>query len=167
MKIYVSPSSQTANVGVGDYGTEADRMQELSDSLVPKLKAAGYTVYGGDNSLSLSERVAASNKADVDLHIALHSNASDGTARGATALYYPTSTNGKRIAQLCVDKISAIDGAADGRSLIASTYYEVSKTSAVATIVEVAFHDNETDANFIINNISEIAAAICDAVKAY
>lgn len=168
MKIYVSPSSQTANVGVGNYGTEADRMQQLSDYLVPKLRNAGHTVYGGDNSLTLSERVTASNNAGVALHLALHSNASsDGSARGAEALYYPTSTNGKRIAQLAINKISAISGAAPGRSVVASTLYEVSNTNAVATIIEVGFHDNTTDAAWIVNNLSKIAQAICDAVAAY
>lgn len=168
MKIYVSPSSQTDNVGAGNYGTEADRMQQLSDYLVPKLKKAGYTVYGGDNSLSLSERVTASNNANVDLHIALHSNASkNGGARGAEALYYKDSTNSKKIAQLAIDKISAIAGAAPGRSPVASTFYEVKNTTAVATIIEVGFHDNEKDAKWIVNNLSNIATAIYNAIKAY
>ena len=167
MKIYISPSDQTANEGVGNYGNEADRMQELADILVPKLESAGHTVYGGDNSKDIYERVSEGNSSNVDLYIALHSNAAGSTARGATALYYTSSTNGKKIAQLCVDKISEIDGAASGRSLISSTYYEVRATNAVATIVEVAFHTNETDVKFIINNMDEIAQAICDAVEAY
>lgn len=167
MKIYISPSDQTANEGVGSYGNEADRMQQLSDALVPKLKSAGHTVYGGDNSKDIYERVAEGNSKDVDLYIALHSNAAGSTARGATALYYTTSTNGKKIAQLCVNKISEIDGAAPARPLISSTYYEVKQTNAVATILEVAFHTNETDVKFIINNMDEIAQAICDAVDAY
>lgn len=66
MKVYLSPSSQTNNVGYGDYGTEADRMQQLSDKVKTKLKALGHTVYGSDNSLDLDERVAASSNAGVD-----------------------------------------------------------------------------------------------------
>jgi len=40
MKIYISPSDQKSNVGVGSYGTEADRMQQLSNylPLIPNQK---------------------------------------------------------------------------------------------------------------------------------
>lgn len=166
MKIYVSPSSQTANVGVGTYGTEADRMQALSDLLVPLLEDAGHTVYGGDNSLTLSERIAASNNADVDLHIALHSNAGGGS--GPETWYYTTSTNGKSLAQKILTRLKAIPGASTGRTIKPSTSLsELSQTSAVATIVEVAFHDNQTDVDWMLSHWPDIAQAICDGIEDY
>ena len=79
MKVYLSPSSQTGNVGVGSYGTEAERMQQLSSKVKTKLQALGHTVYGSDNSLDLTDRIAASNAAGVAAHIGLHSNAGGGT----------------------------------------------------------------------------------------
>lgn len=57
MRVYISPSSQTENVGVGSYGTEAARMQQLSNIVVAALRNMGHTVYGGDNSLTLSQRI--------------------------------------------------------------------------------------------------------------
>ena len=45
--------------------------------------------------------------------------------------------------------------------------YEVNKTTAVAALIEVAFHDNRADANFIINNIYVIGEAIAKGVCDY
>lgn len=168
MKVYLSPSSQTANVGYGDYGTEADRMQELSDKVKAKLVDLGHTVYGSDNSLDLNERIAASNKEGVDCHVALHSNASNGTARGTEAYYYSTSTNGKRLAQSVLDQVVAVDGCYKSRGIKATTTLaECKKTSAPATLVEVAFHDNKDDAAWIIEKMDDIAAAIANGINAY
>lgn len=166
MKIYISPSSQTANVGVGNYGTEADRMQALSDILVPLLQASGHTVYGGNNSLTLSQRIAASNSANVDIHVALHSNAGGGS--GPETWYYTGSTNGRRLANEILYNLHLIPGAATGRTIKSSTSYaELSQTAAPATIVEVAFHDNQTDVNWMLNNWNRIAAAIRTGINNY
>jgi len=166
MKIYVSPSSQTENVGVGNYGTEADRMQELSGLLVPLLEDAGHTVYGGDNSLTLNERIAESNKANVDLHVALHSNAGGGS--GPETWYYTNSTNGKRLAQKILAKLKEIPGASKGRTIKSSTSFaELKNTKAVATIVEVAFHDNQNDVDWMLSHWPDIAQAICDGIEEY
>lgn len=92
MKVYLSPSDQTGNIGVGTYGSEASRMQQLSNKVKTKLIALGHTVYGSDNSLSLAQRIAASNTDGVDVHVALHSNAGGGT--GPEIWHYPASTKG-------------------------------------------------------------------------
>lgn len=168
MKVYLSPSSQTDNVGYGNYGTEADRMQELSDKIKSKLKNLGHTVYGSDNSLNLDERIAASNKANVDCHVALHSNAANGTARGPEAYYYSTSTNGKSLAQKVLDKVAAVDGCYKSRGIKATTTLaECKKTSAPTTLLEVAFHDNKDDAAWIIDKMDDIADAIANGIDAY
>lgn len=165
MKIYVSPSSQTANVGVGTYGTEADRMQALSNLLVPKLTAMGHTVYGGTNSLTLTQRINASNAANVNYHVALHSNAGGGT--GPETWYYTTSTAGKALGASILAKLKAISAASTGRYNNGSTsLVELSDTVAVAVIVEVAFHDNQTDVNWMNAHWNDIAQAIANGINA-
>lgn len=166
MKVYLSPSSQTANVGVGNYGTEADRMQQLSSKVKSKLEAKGHTVYGSDNSLTLSQRIAASNNAGVACHVALHSNAGGGT--GPEVWYYTNSNNGKRLANNIIAEITDVSNCPPSRGVKASTgYAELNQTSAPAVIVEVAFHDNANDAAWIIDNMDAIAQAIADGVAAY
>lgn len=165
MKIYISPSSQTANVGVGNYGTEADRMQQLSDLVVPLLEDMGHTVYGGSNSLTLSQRITASNNADVDYHVALHSNAGGGS--GPETWYYSTSTSGKALGAAILKRLKAISGASTARTNKGSTSYaELNNTSAPAVIVEVAFHDNSTDVTWMLNHWDDIAEAIANGIDA-
>lgn len=166
MKVYLSPSSQTNNVGVGNYGTEAERMQQLSDKVKTKLKAKGHTVYGSDNSLTLSQRITASNNAGVACHVALHSNAGGGT--GPEVWYYTSSSNGKRLAQNIIAEIEDVSGCPTSRGIKASTSYaELKQTSAPAVIVEVAFHDNASDVSWIINKMDAIAQAIADGIAAF
>lgn len=166
MKVYLSPSSQTGNIGVGSYGTEAERMQQLSSKVKTKLQALGHTVYGSDNSLDLTDRIAASNAAGVAVHIGLHSNAGGGT--GPEVWYYTTSTNGKRLAQCIIDEIEDVPNCPPSRGIKASTaYQELKGTTAPAVIVEVAFHDNAIDANWIVNKMDSIAQAIADGINAY
>ncbi|MEA4828252.1 N-acetylmuramoyl-L-alanine amidase family protein [Clostridium sp. JNZ J1-5] len=165
MKIYVSPSSQTTNVGVGNYGTEAARMKQLSDLLIPKLKAKGYTVYGGDNSLTLTQRISASNANNVDYHVALHSNAGGGT--GPETWYYTTSTGSKALGASILTKLKQVPGASTGRYNNGSTTYtELKDTVAIAVIVEVAFHDNINDVNWMLSHWDAIAQAIADGIAA-
>jgi len=166
MKVYISPSNQTKNVGVGNYGTEAVRMQELSDYVVSALENMGHAVYGGDNSLTPDQKVAASNNASVNCHVALHSNASGGT--GTEVWYYSTSSNGKRLAQKLLDEVTGVSGCPGSRGLKPTiTFVELKNTSAPSALIEVAFHDNQTDVNWIIGHMSEIGQAIADAINAF
>lgn len=166
MKVYISPSSQTENVGVGNYGTEAARMQELSNYVVSALESMGHTVYGGDNSLTLDQRIAASNNSSVNCHVALHSNAGGGT--GTEVWYYSTSSNGKRLAQKLLDEVTGISGCPGSRGIKSTTTLkELKNTAAPSALIEVAFHDNQTDVNWIIGHISEIGQAIADAINAF
>lgn len=165
MKVYLSPSDQE-NYGVGTYGTEGDRMQELSNKVKPKLQALGHTVYGSDNSLSLADRVTASNNAGVDVHVALHSNAGGGT--GPEIWHYPGSVGGISLATSIINEVAAVDGCPTSRGLKnTSGFYELSQTVAPAVILEVAFHDNTYDAAWIVSHMDDIAQAIADGIDAY
>ena len=82
--------------------------------------------------------------------------------------YYTTSTDGKRLAQCIIDEIEDVPSCPPSRGIKASTgYQELKGTTAPAVIVEVAFHDNTTDANWIVNKMDSIAQAIADGINAY
>lgn len=164
MKIYVSPSDQKANVGVGNYGNEADRMQELANYVVGMLQDKfGGVVYGGKNSLSLSERVAESNKVGATIHIALHSNAGGGI--GPETWYNPTDTKGQYLAQCLQKRLFTLRGLPTDRGIRDSTgHADTRDTYAAAALTEVGFHDNITDVNWMLSNWREIAQAIVQGV---
>ncbi|MNI56487.1 hypothetical protein D3C81_2050440 [compost metagenome] len=44
---------------------------------------------------------------------------------------------------------------------------EIRETTSVSTLLEVAFHDNQEDATWIINNIDNIADAIFIGIEKY
>lgn len=168
MKVYLSPSSQTENRGAGSYGTEADRMQELSNKVKAKLIAKGNIVYGSTNSLNLDQRIADSNNSGANLHIALHSNASsDGSARGPEIFYLAGSDKGKRLASCILAEIAALPGCAPSRGIKTETKKEVQQVKATAVLIEVAFHDNAEDAAWIVRNMDSIAEAIVTGIGEY
>ena len=162
---YLSPSNQSANIGAGDYGSEKQQMNLLTDEIIPHLDRAGVSFHRADPDLSIEKRVAESNKMGAAYHIALHSNAGgNGTARGSVAYYY--SNSGKAIGTQLVSALLAL-GQENNRAENLSenkTFYELRKTVAPACLLEVDFHDNPTGAEFLISRRSEIAAAIARAI---
>lgn len=110
MKVYLSPSSQTDNVGIGDNKTEGYRMQQLCDKVKATLIAKGHTVYGASTNLDLTACIADSNMPGANLHVRLHSNATSGsgTARDPEAHYYPNNLRGKRLASCILAEIASV-----------------------------------------------------------
>lgn len=161
-KVYLSPSSQTANLWT-DGTTEAERMQEFSNLVKKGLEAKGHTVYGNDNSLTLSERIKKSNALSIDAHVALHSNAGGG--KGPEVYYYASSTKGKSLASNIESKLKDLYGSS--RGIKSDSLTETKDTTAVAALVEIAFHDNSTDVTWMKNNKQKIADAIVSGIVAY
>ncbi len=169
--IFLSPSTQEFNVGVGDYGTEEYRMNRIADIVEDLLKKQGYTVYRNDPNEKLSAAVKKSNEIGPDIHVALHSNASGKgfDAQGPEIFANRPNTPGDRLANAIYDEIMEIYPYKDkGRGvLFTSTLYEIIRTNAPAVLLEVAFHDNVDDANWIINNENEIAQAVVNGINNY
>ena len=165
VKVYISPSSQHDNVGVGNYGTEEMRMNQVADRVEKELKRVGIVTLRNNPSMDITQMVAASNNFGADVHLSIHSNA--GGATGAEAYYYTGSTAGKKLAQAVYDNIAPMTPTGDRGVKATTELYEVWATNGIATLVEIAFHDNAADAAFIINNIQELGIAIAKGVCSY
>ena len=110
----------------------------------------------------LAAAVAQANRGRYDLYVALHSNAAppafEGQLRGPDVYYYPTSVQGRRAAQIIANGLREIYPDPDLVHTRTSTQLiEVRGPSAPAVLIEIAYHDNEQDANWIADNIDEIA----------
>lgn len=169
--IYLSPSTQENNYFVNG-GTEEQYMNLLADKMVPYLDASGIRYVRNTPSMTAVSSIAASNAGNYDLHLALHSNAAPegqyGTARGSIAFYYPTSTKGRRAAELIADGLKEIYPIpnlvrAEGTTAIG----EVRRVRAPSTFLELAYHDNVDDANWIKNNLDAIARNIVISLTEY
>jgi len=163
---YLSPSSQYRNVGIGDYGTEADQMNLLMDEIVKHLDNCGVSFHRADREMDIDEKVAQANSMGADWYFALHSNAGgNGQAWGPIAFHDGSTKDlGEEIvANLLAtgQKNNRAYNVTDGMSL-----YEVNSPVGNALLLEVDFHDSEVGVAYITGSRSEAARAIAKAIVA-
>ena len=158
--VFLSPSTQERNPYVNG-GTEEYFMNLVADAIEPYLTASGITFSRNNPNETLSQAIAKSNQGNYDLHFAIHSNAAGeanaGKVRGADFYYYPTSTKGKRAADIFVENLQEIYPLPEKvRTVATTTLAEIKRTKAPAVLAEVAYHDNLSDAEWIQENIGVI-----------
>ena len=169
--IYLSPSLQPFNEYVGG-GNEQYYMNLIADAMEPYLRANGIRFTRSRKDMTLGQVIRESNEGYYDLHLALHSNAAppnlSGQIRGTDVYYYPASERGKRAATIIADNFKNIYPQPSlVKTVPTTTLAEVTKTSAPSVLIEVAYHDNVQDADWIRNNINEIAANIVESLTEY
>lgn len=104
-RIYLSPSTQDWNPYVDGSGSEEYWMNLLADTLEPYLYANTISFARNTPEMTAASSIAQANSlGGFDFYLALHSNASGeeqaGKNRGIIVFYYPTSSDGKRAAEL-------------------------------------------------------------------
>ena len=169
--IYLSPSTQESNYYVIG-GSEEYYMNLLADRMIPYLDASGIRYVRNTPDMTAASSIAASNAGNFDLHLALHSNAAPpgryGTARGIIVFYYPGSREGQRAANLIADGLKDIYPdpnlvRAEGTTAIGA----VRRVRAPAAFIELGYHDNVEDANWVVNNLDTIARNIVLSLTEY
>ncbi len=163
--VYLSPSTQENNRGVGCYGTEELRMNQLADVCEQILRRYGVVVYRNRPEMNLAQVVADSNARKPDIHLAIHSNAGGG--RGCEVFAYAPGGQGEKLAHAVYAEIEVLTPTVDRGIKFSSKLYELTKTNAPAALIEVAFHDNLEDAEWILQNIQAIGLAISSGILKY
>lgn len=168
--IYLSPSTQEFNPYNGG-GNEEEYMNLIADAMEPFLTASGIKFVRNTPDMTASSSIAASNRGNYDLHFSLHSNASgsgSGNVRGSEVYYYPTSSKGKRLAEIVARNLQLIYPLAGGTKIVPTTSLgEVRRTKAPSVLVEIAYHDNAEDAQWIRDNVEEIAENLVLSLTEY
>lgn len=158
--IYLSPSTQEFNPYVGG-GNEEYYMNLIADAIEPYLVASGIQFTRNTPDMTAASSIAASNEGNYDLHLALHSNAvgsGNPTIRGTEVYYYPSSVQGKRFADIAANNLQLIYPLPDRVRTVPTTRLgEVARVRAPGVLIELAYHDNPQDADWIRNNINAIA----------
>ena len=78
--------------------------------------------------------------------------------RGPDVYYYPTSTQGKRAADIIANGLREIYPEPElVNTRTSTTLLELKRSKAPAVYLELAYHDNEQDARWIADNIDAIA----------
>ena len=141
-------------------------MNSISKILVGMLNKHTNLIVYSNNSMpgkSLAEAVSESNYLDVDYHLALHSNAGGG--KGSEGFYTDTSYG---FTKSILDSMQTVlPYNSRGPKYGQNELYELRKTKASASLIEILFHDDKAQALFIINNQESIAKAIFDGIVSY
>ena len=169
--IYLSPSTQERNLYVNG-GSEEEWMNRLADAMVPYLDASGIQYVRNTPDMTAASSIRASNAGNFDLHLALHSNASPaatyGQARGILVFYYPTSTRGKRAADIMAANLKDIYPLPnDVRTEATTSIGEVRQPRAPSVFLELGYHDNPDDAAWVQNNLDAIARNLVLSLTEY
>lgn len=166
-KIYLSPSTQSKSFGVGDFGTEEYRMNQIVDSVEKKLLESGeFIVFRNKSNMTKKEIIKESNNLKIDSHIAVHSNY--GGAQGPECFVKVGDERSNGIAKEIYKNIMKIyyDKSIDNGLSYNSEIVEIMKVEASSVLIEVGYHDNVKDAKWIIDNIERIGVAIAEGIIA-
>lgn len=160
--VFLSPSTQEFNPFYDGVGNEEYYMNLIADAMIPYLEASGISVVRNTTEDTALTSAQKSNVANVDLHLAIHSNAApeelSGQLRGTDVYYYTGSAQGQRAADIIANNFGLISPTPQLVDVIPTTRLaELRRTSAPSVLIEVAYHDNPDDANWIRGNIRDIA----------
>lgn len=159
--VFLSPSTQEYNQFVNG-GTEEYYTNLIADAMVPYLRAAGIDFSRNNPNGTVIDSVNASNAGNYDFHLAIHTNAAPanlaGRIQGPDVYYYRDSPRSKAAAEIFANNLKLIYPQPELVTVVPTTsLVELRRTKAPAVLVEVAYHDNVDDANWITSNIEEIA----------
>jgi N-acetylmuramoyl-L-alanine amidase len=164
--IYISPSSQPANKYAVGNTNEQEQCRKIAVALKKALERCVFKAYAGMDG-TMYTRADASNKLNVDLHLPIHTNAFDGKVAGLRIMVYNKGDQAEMIAKAIMKHLAPITpGESDGISA-QPQLYEIKATKAICVYIEVGFHDNPEEAQWIINNTESIAEAIARGLCEY
>ena len=169
--VFLSPSLQESNPYING-GSEEYYMNLVADAIEPYLRASGISFSRNTPTQTLSQAIAQSNEGNYDLHLAIHSNAAgsanSGQVRGTDVYYYPTSSRGKRAAEIIAENYRDIYPLPEKVKTVASANLaELRRTKAPAVLIETAYHDNLADAEWIQENIGEIGRNLARSIAEF
>lgn len=169
--VYLSPSTQEFNSYITG-GSEEYYANLIVDAMIPLLTLSGIDYVRNNKNYNVTQIIDESNKVKPDLHLAVHSNAApeqlSGFLRGPQVLYYPKSVSGKRGAEIFASNLRAIYPSPSRVRIIPTTELsELERTSAPSVYIELGYHDNEFDAEWITQNIGLIARNLALSVAEF
>lgn len=161
-KIYLSPSSQPANTYAVGKTNEQEQCRKIAAVARDALIRCGFEVKAGLEG-TMYTRVRESNNWGADAHIPIHTNAHNGKTAGFRGFYYKANGEGHKLVKAIMDAVAPLTpGTSDGLSK--QDLYELNNSSAPCAYLELGFHDNAAEAQYIIDHTQELGEAICKGV---
>ena len=168
-KIYISPSNQNFNTYATGNTNEKAQCHKIAKACVNYLKKAGFNVmctYDDD----MYARVKESNAFGADMHVAVHTNATEkhNITGGTQILLYSVDGERKKAGQAVYDRLAPLTPGKSAERLIAKPgFYECKAADGLTVYVEAEFHDTKEGSDFIIKNTKAIGEAIAKGICDY
>lgn len=164
MNIYIQASNQYQNMYAYANTNEKVQMEKLSYLLKYELDKYECAVMVATKNY-IRDRAIEAAAWGADFAISLHSNAATGTASGTRGYYNINYTVSKNMAQRLCDELDLINPYHNGYSRIVNDYsyldiWEFGSRKVPSILAEIAFHDNPSEAKWIVENLPAIAKAI-------
>lgn len=180
IRVYLSPSNQTDNFGVqrAGYTTEGEMMNLVGNVVEKVLWEAGIVVFRNEPTMDLEEIVNESMELNVDLHIALHTNAlgygEENYVRGIeTWVYSNESEIYPAAVKLHSDVLTIYSNVYGDRGVrlgLDEDYIirEINPEKVRhGVLMELGFHDNYEDALWVVQNVSLLGETIGKSIVEY
>ena len=155
----------TYNIGLLLYGL----LDANSEFEVRLSRPSADTVLGTSNSSSLATRVRQANSWGADVFISLHTNASrNADATGSEALIYSlNSTIARELSEDILARMTEATGLRNRGLVERPGLYVLKETSMPATIIEMGFISNPTDAELMAYSPELFATGIYRGILEY
>ncbi len=175
-KVYLSASNQYNNLGISEVGytSEKKEMNDLTDRIEKKLNEFGVKTYRNEFG-DINRWTADSTYLGVDLHLAIHSNASEEhSAYGIETWVHNETYKTYSLAQNIQNNLFNIYYNKDDELANRGVKYANGSLAEVnpaytpcGILIEVAHHDYKDDAKWIMENKDAIANNIAETILKY
>lgn len=172
MAVFLSPSTQESNGYACDPTiSEEQVMFDLAERVSMLLQADGYTVYMCNREDNVKAKVKQGNFLGCGAYVALHSNSgSDGPGGVGTECYYNNTIEGsEQLAQNIYNRVAELTPTEDRgiKDQNQRDLYEILNNHYPCCLLEVDFHDNVEQSQWILDNLDETAMCIRDGIEAF
>ncbi len=181
IKVYIDQGHNPTNPNSGAEGNgyrEQDLVYTIGVLTADILRGNGFDVrlsrptastqLGTSNSSSLAARTNDANAWGANIFISLHANASDNpSASGEEAFVYSSSSPALPLAENILARLNLSTGLRDRGVSVRPNLYVLRRTAMPATLVELGFITNSTDAALMAKRPDLFARGVADGVMAY
>lgn len=180
MKVFINPGHDIkydSGAVNNNYGiTEAEIAKSVGEKVAYYLNQVGYeTMVMQSDNLNYDSDYAdrpypvcvAANDWNSDLFVSIHCNAANTTAKGTETLVYNLGGQSEKLANCIqtqiIDSLNTVDRGIKVRPELTV----LKRTDMPAVLVELAFIDNDEDANLLIERQEDFSKAIARGITDY
>ena len=169
--VYLSPSTQEYNPYITGAGSEEYFMNLIADAMEPYLLANGIQFSRNTPDMTAASSIRQANQGSYDFYLAIHSNASgsgsEGQTRGSSPLLSHKRERPPRGGAFAQNlrEIYPLPQLVTTRAT--TSLGEVRQPRFPSVLLEIGYHDNYEDAQWIENNIDPIAQSLVQSLTAY